>query len=116
MGSRQHVQRLCLFLLAWVVLISGGPLLAEQKAKSRAPLLTLEREVKEGGDWLAFNAKGTELLVCDGTTVKILDARTFKRLKRYQAAGRQAVFALGDNFLVVGGVLSSCIELLDRKT
>ena len=103
-------------LPALAVLATGTSSSQGSDAERRPPLLSLERQVKEAGDSVTFNARGTELALCDGTTVKILDAGTLARKKRYEATGDRVAFALGDTALVVSGIFFSKIELLDRAS
>src|SRR5260370_30608284 len=74
-----------------------------------------EAALKDVG-WLAVNSKGSELAVCAGSDVKVLNARALTVAKTYRSTGRRVEFVLGDRFLVVAGVLRTGIELLDRKS
>jgi hypothetical protein len=94
----------CLLLLAGSLCGAGPGALAR---KADLPLRT---------SWLAFNHKGTELMACVETDVKILDARTLKVRRTHIATGSRAAFALGDRFLVVSGVFMSGIELVERES
>src|SRR5689334_18862902 len=88
------IPRWLVWLLPALAVLATGTLSSlGSDAARRPPLLSLERQVKEAGDSVTFNARGTELAVCDGTTVKILDARTLSRKKRYEGTGDRVAFA-----------------------
>ncbi len=92
-------------------------LLCVPSAASARDILQLLREVDlKDVNWLAVNGKGSELLVCAGSDVKVLDARTLRVLRTYRGAGRRGEFVLGERALLVSGVLRTGIELLDRKS
>jgi WD40 repeat protein len=104
-----------LLLCAGCALVLVPPCLAEAP-KNPPPALQKQHELKLPAWWLAINAKGTELLACVGTDVKVLDTSTFKVKKTLIATGRRAAFTLEDKALVVSGVFQSGIELLDRRS
>jgi WD40 repeat protein len=91
-----------------LVLLAGSLAGAEPGALKEEASLPLRT------GWLAFNRKGTELMACVDTDVKILDARTLKVRQTLIATGSRAAFALDDRALVVSGVFQSGIELVDR--
>jgi hypothetical protein len=101
-----------------MVLVTAKPQAAETakpQAAERAGL-ELEHDLPLRAGWLAWGSKGSELMACVETDVKILDARTLKVRKTLIATGSRTAFALEDRFLVTSGVFQSGIELVDRAS